>query len=113
MRKDEQIKAICEALKASGAVTDFAYDHFRDPAAVALPAAVYRRVAPQNFSADGVVYHHGENVDFELYASTPDEMAALMAQVEALMDGAELFYNLAADTVYINSEDFYESLYEL
>ena len=44
---------------------------------------------------------------------TPDEMALLMKRVEELMDASEIFYSLAADTVYIEQEDFYETLYEL
>lgn len=113
MRKDEQIKRICETLREMGEITDYAYDHFKDPEAVSLPVAIYRRVAQPNTSADGVVYHHGGGVDFELFADTPDEMAVLMDKVEALMDADELFYNLTADTVYIDSQDFWESLYEL
>lgn len=107
------IKPICETLKAQGAIEDFAYDHFKQPEAVALPYAIYRRVAQPNFSADGVVYSKGGGVDFELYSSTPDEMADLMDQVEALLDADEIFYNMTADTVYIESEDYYVTLYEI
>ena len=113
MRKDEKIEAVCEALKEDGAIDDFRYDHFKESEAIPPPFAVYRRVAQPNFSADGVVYHHGDGVDLELYASTPEEMADLMAEVEALLDAEELFSNLTADTAYIESEDFYESLYEI
>ena len=113
MRKDHKVKAVCEALKASGAIDDFRYDHFKESEAVPPTFAIYRRVAQPNFSADGVVYHHGGGVDLELYTSTPEEMADLMAQVETLLDAEELFYQLTADTVYIESEDFYESLYEI
>lgn len=113
MRKDEQIKAILATLKTSGDVNDYAYDHFTESSAVDLPFAVYRRVAPQNFSADGVVYHRGDNVDLEIYAATPDDMIALMAKVEKAMDDAKLFYAIGADTAYIESEDFYETLYEI
>lgn len=114
MRKDKKIKAICEELKAEGLILDFSYDHFRQSDAVPPPFAVYRRVAPANFSADGVVYHRGDNVDLELYASTPEEMAELMIRVEEKLDKAEIFYKVGADTVYIQEpEDFYESLYEI
>lgn len=113
MRKDKQIKAICEKLKSDGDIVDFRYDHFKQSQAVAPPFAVYRRVAAPNFSADGIVYHRGDNVDLELYANDPDEMADIMEKVEALLDEAEIFYSLTADTAYIDSEDFYESLYEV
>lgn len=113
MRKDEQIKAILATLKGNGDINDYEYDHFTESSAVGLPFAVYRRVAPQNFSADGVVYHRGDNVDLEIYAATPDDMIALMAKVEKAMDDAKLFYAIGADTAYIESEDFYETLYEI
>ena len=41
-----------------------------------------------------------------------DESDAIMPPYEKL-DAAEIFYQLTADTAYIESEDFYESLYEL
>ncbi len=112
-RKDEIVRGVCEALVNTGAIEGFEYDHFKQSDAVPPPFAVYRRVAQPNFSADGVVYHHGDGVDLELYAETPDAMASLMAQVEELLDKEEIFYNLSADTVYIETEDFYESLYEI
>lgn len=112
-RKDEIVRGVCEALVNAGAIEGFEYDHFKQSDAVPPPFAVYRRVAQPNFSADGVVYHHGDGVDLELYAETPDAMASLMAQVEELLDKEEIFYNLSADTVYIETEDFYESLYEI
>ena len=101
-RKDSLIKPICETLKAQGAIEDFAYDHFKQPEAVALPYAIYRRVAQPNFSADGVVYSKGGGVDFELYSSTPDEMADLMDQVEALLDAA------GGDSSF-NTTEFFEA----
>lgn len=111
-RKDEIIKELCEELKATAGIP-FEYDHFTESDAVAPPFVLYRRVAAANFSADGVVYSKGQAVDLELYAATPDEMAELMEKVEDLLDKAEIFYNKTADTVYITTEDFYESLYEI
>ena len=111
-KKAKIIKEICEELKASSGIP-FEYDHFTTAAAVAPPFVLYRRVAAANFSADGVVYNKGEAVDLELYASTPDEMAELMDQVEDLLDENEVFYNQTADTAYIETEDFYETLYEI
>ena len=111
-RMDEQVKEILEELKKTDGY-DYRYDHFTQSEAVPPPFLVYRRVAADNFSADGTVYHHGQNVDVELYASTPDEMAELMAAVEKRLDAAGIFYKLTADTVYIETEYFYESLYEI
>lgn len=113
MRKDEIIRDICEQLKTEEYIVDHTYDHFNGPDAIPLPVAVYRRVAPDNFSADGIVYKRGDNVDLELYAADPDEMAELMTAVEEKLDEAELYYQITADTAYIESEQFYETLYEL
>lgn len=113
MRKDQIIENVCKTLKEDKVITDYRYDHFEEYEAIPPPFAVYRRVAPQNFSADGIVYHHGESVDLELYASDPEEMATIMEAVETQLDASELFYQLTADTAYIDSEKFYESLYEL
>jgi hypothetical protein len=110
---DEQVKAILEHLTQAGKITGFAYDHFRQSEAVPPPFAVYRRVAPYQFKADDVVYYQCTQVDMELYAETPEEMAALMQAAEAALDEQELCYAKTADTVYIESEDFYETLYEL
>ena len=52
-------------------------------------------------------------MDLELYAATPEKMAELMEIAEQLLDEEEIFYNKTADTVYITSEDFYETLYEI
>jgi hypothetical protein len=40
-------------------------------------------------------------------------MIALMAKVEKAMDDAKIFYAIGADTAYIESEDFFETLYEI
>ncbi len=112
-RKDDIIREVCETLVNNSAIEGFEYDHFKQSDAVSPPFAVYRRVAQPNFSADGIVYHHGDGVDLELYAETHDKMANLMTQVEELLDAENIFYRLAADTVYIETEDFYESLYEI
>lgn len=113
MRKDKAVKKICSEIKDEGLLVGFAYDHFKQSEAVPPPFAVYRRVAADNFSADGIVYKRGDMVDFEIYADTPDEMEKLMEAAEKKLTEADIFYRIAADTVYIESEDFYETLYEI
>lgn len=113
MRKDEKIREICEALADDDIIAGFEYDHFREGEAIDPPFAVYRRVAPETFSADGITYHRGDNVDLEIYASDPDEMADIMDAVEDALTDQGIFYRIGADTVYIESEDFYETLYEI
>lgn len=112
MRESEKVKKILTELKKAHG-WDFRYDHFAQGEAVPLPFIVYRRVAPTTFSADGKVYHHGQNVDIELYASDEVEMSDIMTALEEKLDEAEVYYRITADTAYIESEDFYESLYEI
>lgn len=113
MRKDKVVKRICKEMEAEGLIEGFAYDHFRQSEAVPTPFAVYRRVAADNFSADGIVYKRGEKVDLELYADTQEDMEKLMEAAEEKLTAADIFYRIGADTVYIESEDFYETLYEI
>ena len=80
MRKDKQIKVICEAIKQSEGI-DYRYDHFRQKEAIPPPFLIYRRVAGAGFAADDKVYHKEGGVDLEVYASTPDEMASLMEKI--------------------------------
>lgn len=111
-KKDEIIKSILTNLVSAEKIEGYAYDHFRQSEAVPTPFAVYRRVAPDNVPADDVVYHRGDNVDLEIYADTPEDMAELMDAVEEMLTEAGLYFRIAADTAYIESEDFYETLYE-
>lgn len=114
MRKDEVVENILIALTEDQVITDYTYDHFEQGEVPPLPYAVYRRIAPQSFGADDKTYIRPDsNVDLEIYSNDPDEMAEVMEAVEALLDKEELFYQLTADTAYIESERFYETLYEL
>lgn len=113
MRKDEIAKETLKELTEAGTLSGFQYDHFRSGEAVPTPFAVYRRVAQENMGADDKVFFKGGGVDIEIYADTPEEMAGIMEAVEKKLDAREVFYQCTADTVYIDPEDFYESLYEL
>lgn len=113
MHKDEIVKNICAALKEDDIIAGYAYDHFETDEAVDPPYVVYRRVAHENLNADGVVYFRGSSVDVEIYASDPDEMADLMDVMEGALTDAGIIFRIAADTAYIESEDFYETLYEI
>lgn len=111
--KDELVISICETLVEERLIEAYAYDHFKKSKAVLPPFAVYRRIARDNFPADSIVYWRGGGIDLEIYASDPDEMDGIMERVEELFAQNETFYECTADTVYLESEDFYESLYEL
>lgn len=112
MQKDKIVRTILEALSKSDGLP-FRYDHFRQSEAVNPPFAVYRRVVNDPFGADGLNYHDEVGCDLEVYAETPEDMEYLMGRIEELLAAQEVFYKKTADTVYIESEDFYESLYEL
>lgn len=113
MEKLDVVKSVCADLLDGKKIEGYAYDHFRQSNAVDPPFAVYRRVESDNFSADGIVYSRGENVDLELYAETPESMKGLMETAETLLNSYEIYWECTADTEYIESEDFYESLYEV
>lgn len=112
-KKDEIVKSILAGLVTKELITGYAYDHFTQADPLAPPFALYRRVVSDNFSADGKVYHRGDSVDLEIYADTPEDMAVIMDEAERLMDEEELFWRCGADTTYIESENYYETLYEL
>ena len=105
---DKQVREVLDALNIA-----YRYDHFRQSEAVPPPFAVYRRVAADPFAADGIAYHRNQHVDVELYADTPEDMAEFMERLETLLGTAGIYAKCTADTVYIESEDFYESLYEI
>lgn len=110
--KVEIIKNILAQLEASGGVP-YRYDHFRQSEAVDPPFIVWRRVASDGTGADGSVYHYEPGIDIEIYAEDEESMADLMDKLRVLLDAVPIFYKITADTVYIESEDFYESLFEL
>ena len=114
MRKDQAVENILKTLVENQVITGYVYDHFEIGEAIPLPYAVYRRVAPSVMAADDQTFYRPDsNVDLEIYSNDPDEMADVMESVEAALDTAKLFYQLTADTAYIESERFYETLYEL
>lgn len=108
---EELIKAVCEEIKETKGI-EYRYDHFKQKEAIPPPFLIYKRTSADTFAADNRTYFKAGNVDLELYTSTPDEMSELMEAVEELLDKYEINYSLTADTTYIDSEDFYETLYE-
>ena len=105
-KKDNAVKAILANLVTANKITGYAYDHFRQSEVVPTPFALYRRVAADNFGADGVVYHRGDNVDLELYADTPEDMAELMDTVETMLSKRLLRGEvLPGQTVTVDSRD--------
>lgn len=113
MHKTEaEIKTILKAMQDAGSIAGYVYDHFTQDDPIPTPFAVYRRVAVPSFKADDKVYTREDSEDVEFYADDPDTMDAIMESFESRADAAGLVYDKTADTVYIEDEDFYESLYE-
>ena len=86
-----------------------AYHHFAEGEAPDPPYVVYLYPNANNFSADGVVYHSGNNLDIELYTDLKD--IKLEKKVEAVLQKHGIFY--AKSETWIESERLYEVLYEM
>lgn len=112
MEKVEVVKKVLNYLeKSTGA--PYKYDHFRQSEAVPPPFVVWRKIATGGQPADGGTYYYESGIDIELYADTEEDMSDLMGKLRALLDEEGVFYQITADTVYIEDQDFYESLFEL
>ena len=86
-----------------------AYHHFAEGESPDPPFLLYLSPGSDNFAADGIAYFKVTQVDIELY--TDEKSPDTEAQLEALLDGAGLFYDKTES--YIESEKLYEVLYEL
>ena len=112
MQKVETVKKVLKSLEEKTGAP-YRYDHFRQSEAVPPPFVVWRKIATGGQPADGGTYYYDPGIDIELYADTEEDMEELMAQLRELLDGDGVFYKITADTVYIEDQDFYESLFEL
>ena len=86
-----------------------AYHHFAEGEAPDPAFLLALSPGSDNFAADGIAYFKVMQVDIELY--TDEKSPETEAQLEALLDGAGLFYDKTE--TYIESEKLYEVLYEL
>lgn len=84
-----------------------AYDHFAEGESPEPPFITYLLPRSNNFSADGRVYLHVEEVHIELY--TVEKNPEVEAQVEAVLDRHGIFYDKSE--VWIETEKLYEVLY--
>ena len=84
-----------------------AYDHFTEGKAPNPPFIVFLFPRSNNFSADGKVYERINELDIELY--TDLKQPDVEAQVEAVLDKHEIFYNKSE--VWIPEEKLYEVIY--
>ena len=87
----------------------FAYHHFAEGESPEPPFAVFLFPSSDNFGADNKVWKKINTLHIELYtdAKAPD----IEAQVEAVLDAHELFYDKTE--VWIDSERLYEVLYDM
>lgn len=101
---EETIKQMIEEMDLP-----FAYHHFAEGEAPELPYLIYLYPESIEFSADGKVYAKGSTLQIELYCEVRD--LALERSIEEILDSYDLFYH--KQEVFIESERFYEILYEL
>lgn len=85
----------------------FAYDHFEEGSAPAVPFVCYRCPQSHNFSADGKVYLSVLAFDLELYTDKKD--LATEESLERVLCRHDLFFNKTE--VAIVSEHLYEVTY--
>ncbi len=87
----------------------FAYDHFNEGSAPALPFVIFRFPNSNNFSADGKVYQKIDVLNIELYSNKKDPL--LETRIERILDAYELFYEKSE--TFIESEKMYQVLFEM
>lgn len=87
----------------------FAYDHFVEGESPEPPFLVFLYPKADNFSADGIAYFKINQLDMELY--TDLKQPELEERIETVLLKHGIFY--AKSEVWIESEKFYEVLYEM
>lgn len=87
----------------------FAYDHFVEGESPEPPFLVFLYPKADNFAADGVAYFKISRLDMELY--TDLKQPELEERIEAVLLKHGIFYGKSE--VFIESEQFYEVLYEM
>lgn len=95
-------------LLETGAEIPFAFHHWERPPA--MPFGVYFDDSTDNFGADGIAYHVVRRFNIELYTRQRDP--ELEAQIEAVLDGAGLFWDKTA-TYLGDTERAYQISYEI
>lgn len=74
-----------------------------------LPWICYMETRPDNFAADGIVYHSDPGYRIELYTAEKDR--ASEQAVEAALTAAGLFYT--KEETFLDDENCYEIMYEI
>lgn len=85
----------------------FRFHHWEKPPK--MPYGVYFDDYTANFEADDVAYQVITHFNIELYERQRDP--ALEKRLEDILTAAELYWD--KDSVYINSERFYQVTYEI
>lgn len=94
-----------EVLKSTG--LPVTYRAWPEKGAPELPNLCYLTTGTGTLPADGGVYVHWDNVRVELYTAMKDPAAE--SKVEAALAG----YTWTKDTIYIESERCYMTVYEV
>lgn len=74
-----------------------------------LPWICFMETRPDNFAADGIVYHSEPGYRIELYTAEKDP--ASEQAVESALTAAGLFYN--KEETFLTDENDYEIIYEI
>lgn len=99
----QNLKEILEQLEIP-----VAYDHFNTE--TNPPFIVFRRYSQNNFGADNVVYEKINN--YYIYLVTEYKNTQLEEQLEAVLQNAEIFYNVESED-YVSTEKCYQIVYSI
>lgn len=87
----------------------FAYDHFNEGESPAPPFVIFRFPGDANFSADGVAYIQGKQLDIELYTDYKDQ--ELEDRIAEILEDNGIYYDRTE--TWIPTEKLYEVLYRM
>lgn len=90
--------------------TDLPVSYYEfDEDTIEPPFLCYYEMDSKNFAADGIVYTEIKRFAAELY--TDDKNTEIEKRVEAVLDGAEIFWN--KEESRIEEESMYEVIYKM
>ena len=101
------LEELKEILESTG--LPVTYRAWPENSAPDLPYICYIVTGSDNFSADGVAFHKAKQVNVELYTETIDE--SIEKLIEDALDAAGIYWDFTQ--IYVESEEFYETIYDL
>lgn len=101
------LQSLYTALSATNYPT--VYRKFPEGEAVTLPCICYYELSPDNFKADGKVYHTNNNIRVELYTQTKNTTAE--TSVESVFDNNGIVWSKGEE--YLDDERCYLIGYDI